>query len=275
MLREESLFEDVSLPCAAPENSLPLTIDCHGSEVYGRILLPARVCADETAPVALMLHGYPGWETLPDVHHALRRAGIAVAYFNFRGVWGSHGTYSFTHLIEDAACVLQQLRDHAGEYHIDPEHIYLIGYSMGGFTALHTIANGENVRGVVLVSPCDIGEIYFSDKATYEMLMSRQSLGCFHLSAPDILSRETEKNAKAWRFLAVLDRIPVEMPIHFIGATLDETTPPPLNIHPLYNALLQRGQPTSYVETADKHSYNTHRIWLTRQIFRCIKDMES
>ena len=274
MLLENSLFEDLTLPCAVPANSAPLTINSHGSELYGRILLPARFSAEEKTPVALMLHGYPGWETLPDMHHALRRAGIAVAYFNFRGVWGSHGTYSFSHLPEDAVCVLQHLRDHAEEYHIDPERIYLLGYSMGGFTALHTVAGGEQVRGVVLISPCDIGEIYFSARDTYEMLMARQSLGCFHLSAPDILARETEENAEAWRFLSLLDRIPTELPIHFIGASLDETTPPELNIRPLYEALTQRGQTTSYAEAEDKHSYNTHRIWLTRQVFRCIAEME-
>lgn len=72
MLHEEYLFADRDYPALVSEENKGLVIDSHGSIIYGRILLPA-----------------------------LRRAGIAAAYFSYRGVWGGYGDYCLSHLIED------------------------------------------------------------------------------------------------------------------------------------------------------------------------------
>ena len=62
MLCEKYLFEDQEEILAVPPNNVALIINSHGSDIYGRILLPALASESERAPVAVMLHGYPGLE---------------------------------------------------------------------------------------------------------------------------------------------------------------------------------------------------------------------
>src|ERR1700712_452630 len=52
-------------------------------------------------PIVILLHGFPGNERNLDLAQAIRRSGVDVLYFNYRGAWGSPGAFSFTHSIED------------------------------------------------------------------------------------------------------------------------------------------------------------------------------
>ena len=61
-------------------------------------------------PTVLLLHGFPGYEQNMDLAQAIRRAGWNVFTFHYRGAWGSHGDFSFTHASEDCAAMLAYLR---------------------------------------------------------------------------------------------------------------------------------------------------------------------
>ena len=45
-------------------------------------------------PTVILLHGFPGNERNLDLAQALRRAGMNVLFFHYRGAWGSGGTFS-------------------------------------------------------------------------------------------------------------------------------------------------------------------------------------
>lgn len=274
MLRRENLFEDIDRSPAVAAQAVALRIDSHGSQIFGRLMLPARMSTDERTPVALLLHGYPGWEKNLDVAYALCRAGVACAYFSYRGVWGSHGNYSFTHILEDVNTLLAHLRENAETYAIDPAHIYLVGHSLGGFAALLTAAGGADLRGVIMIAPCDLGQLCLDNSDIYRQLMERQTAGYFRLSAPDALEKEAVQYAEEWRFLHAAAQLSPRLPIHLIGAAKDEITPPEVNIFPLYRHLEELGHSTSYREIDDGHNFVSHRITLIRMVFDLIEQME-
>ena len=274
MLRRENLLEDIDLSPAVAAQAVALRIDSHGSQIFGRLMLPARMCEEERTPVVLLLHGYPGWEKNLDIAYALCRAGVACAYFSYRGVWGSHGDYSFTHILEDVNTLLSHLRENAETYAIDPAHSYLVGHSLGGFAALLTAAGGADLRGVIMLAPCDLGQLCLDKSPVYEQLMERQTVGYFHLSAPDALEKNLAQYAEDWRFLNAAAQLPASLPVHLIGAAKDEITPPELNILPLYRHLKEISHPTSYQEIDDGHNFVSHRITLIRMVFDLIEQME-
>jgi pimeloyl-ACP methyl ester carboxylesterase len=98
-------------------------------------------------PTMLLLHGLPGNERNMDLAQAVRRAGWNVLTFAYRGAWGSQGTFSVHHALDDTRAALDFLRsDAARAYNVDPRRLVLAGHSMGGFAAAWTAAS-EPVPG--------------------------------------------------------------------------------------------------------------------------------
>ena len=274
MVCEEKLFTDPAENAAVLARNEEMILESHGSRLYGRILIPAAESKEERFPTALLLHGYPGLEANIDVAQSLRQAGIAVAYFFYRGVWGSHGEYSFTHLIEDVEYVLRFLRERAEEYQIKTDGIYLIGHSMGGFAALNTLARGADIKGAVLIAPCDLSHRFEKEPEIYDLLVHVQDGGYFHTATETSLDEDVRANAPAWRFTALAERIDQKMPLHFIGGRDDTITPPVDHIMPMLQVLRSRGMDVSYEELPDGHSFPGHRAALTKLICRRVAQME-
>jgi pimeloyl-ACP methyl ester carboxylesterase len=89
-------------------------------------------------PVVIFLHGYPGNEKNLDLAQAVRRAGYQAVYFDFRGLWGSGGEFSFAHSLEDVQAIVDWVRapQQVARFHFDPRRIALVGHSFGGWLAL-------------------------------------------------------------------------------------------------------------------------------------------
>lgn len=275
MLRREYLFEDdhaSGLPI--PINGVPLDVVSNGCKIFGKLVLPAVEHEGVRTPVLIMLHGHPGHDRNLDLMFALKRTGIAVAFFSYRGVWGSHGDYCFTHLMEDTKAVYEHLCAHAEEWRLDMKHCYLFGHSMGGFTALNSVANGLPVRGVIVMAPCDLSYMYENNKDDFQLLMNDKEKGYFTLSDEMSMENDVEKNYEAWRFITLADQVPKTVPIHFIGGNQDDLTPPGTHILPMYERMLERGAIASYTEFDDGHSFYMNRVSLIRLVFDKIAEME-
>jgi pimeloyl-ACP methyl ester carboxylesterase len=110
-------------------------------------------------PVVLLCHGLPGNEKSLDLAQAMRRAGWTVITFNYRGSWGSPGSYRFAHDLEDADAVLAWLRTpaNATSLGIDPKRIVMMGHSLGGWVTALTAAHDPALIGAALISPGNIG----------------------------------------------------------------------------------------------------------------------
>jgi pimeloyl-ACP methyl ester carboxylesterase len=137
-----------------------------GYNVAGDLYYPASAPADAKLPVVIWLHGYGyamgyewsyRWDLSPIL--ALVKAGYAVFAFDQIG-FGSRiaeaGPFydrwphwsQFGRMVEDTRAAIDMLEKNN---RVDPERIYLFGYSMGGTLGIYTAALDPRVKGVVSV----------------------------------------------------------------------------------------------------------------------------
>lgn len=138
---------DAAHPPQLREMSLP----SHGATLYG---VYYQAAGSGPHPTVLMLHGFAGFEQNEDLAQALRRGGFNVLIFHYRGAWGSQGTYTFAHCIEDTQAVLAYLREpaNASRMRVDPQRLVLIGHSVGGQVAGIVAARDPGVLGIGMIS---------------------------------------------------------------------------------------------------------------------------
>ena len=164
-----AIYTDPAPDAAHPARMEVLHIPSHGETINGI----AYVAAGEGAhPAVVLLHGLPGNEKNLDLAQALRRAGWTVVTFNYRGSWGSPGSFRFEQTFEDADAVLAYLRDpaNAKTLGVDPKKLVIMGHSMGGWVAAHTAAHDKGLIGLVTFSAWDAANL--DPEATREKSMS-------------------------------------------------------------------------------------------------------
>jgi pimeloyl-ACP methyl ester carboxylesterase len=105
-------------------------------------------------PTVILLHGLPGNERSLDLAQNIRRAGYNVIYFNYRGTWGSKGTFGFQNAIDDAGAVVDYLTDSINieKLRVDTTKIALAGHSMGAGIALLAGLKDQRIKSIVGVS---------------------------------------------------------------------------------------------------------------------------
>jgi pimeloyl-ACP methyl ester carboxylesterase len=138
-----------------PASREELAFTSHGSRLNG-LMYTAQGAGPH--PTVILLHGYPGVERNLDLAQAMRRAGINVLYFNYRGSWGSSGTFSFANAQEDVQSAIAYLRTPAIalRFRIDPTRIALIGHSMGGWLAFLGAAADPGIKCVGGIEAADM-----------------------------------------------------------------------------------------------------------------------
>ncbi len=112
-------------------------------------------------PAFVLFHGLPGNEKNLDLAQAVRRAGWTVVTLNYRGSWGSPGTFRFAQNLEDAQAALAFIRtpENAKRLSIDINRIAIGGHSMGGWVAAETLAHQPSLLGAVTISAGDFGAL--------------------------------------------------------------------------------------------------------------------
>ena len=138
-----------------------------GYNVRGDLYYPMNVPADAKLPTVIWLHGYSYplgymWVYHNDLHPilALVRAGYAVLAFDQSGFgsrMGEAGPFydRYPHwsqmgrMVEDTRAAMDALQK---DPLVDPQRIYLFGYSIGGTVALYTAALDSRVKGVVSIA---------------------------------------------------------------------------------------------------------------------------
>jgi pimeloyl-ACP methyl ester carboxylesterase len=151
---EGAPFDPLSADPAAgehPGQMVELSIPSDGAQLYGVFY---RAAGSAPHATIALLHGFAGFEQNEDLAQVMRRAGFNVLIFHYRGAWGSTGSFSFSHCIEDTAAVLTYLRApaNAERLGIDPQRLILIGHSVGGHIAGLVAARDPAVAGVAMIS---------------------------------------------------------------------------------------------------------------------------
>ena len=153
-----AIFTDPPTDRAHPAAMTVLHIASHGVLINGLLYSPPGTGPH---PTLVICHGLPGNEKNLDLAQAVRRAGWNAVTFNYRGSWGSPGSFRFSQDPQDAEAVLAYLRDpsNAAKLGIDPKRIAIAGHSMGGWVAAHTAARDHTLSGAILISMADMGLI--------------------------------------------------------------------------------------------------------------------
>ena len=148
---ESYIFQDGIQDKLYPAEEQELEFKSSGSSIYG---FEYVANGKGPHPTVILLHGLPGNERNLDLAQNLRRAGYNVIYFNYRGSWGSKGTFGFDNAIADTKAVIDYISDpaHATSMQIDTTRIALIGHSMGAGMAIINGMNDKRVKAVVGMS---------------------------------------------------------------------------------------------------------------------------
>ncbi len=232
-----------------------------GSQMFARVMKPFLNSRSEKRPAIIMMHGFPGYEKWIEVAQALRRIGFVTVISGFRGVWGCGGNYTLTGLASDARAHVDYCKAHADELNIDPDRIYLFGHSMGGFTAMRLMAEGIDVKGVVLVAPCDMVEKYQSEKAAF-MAMVEGSCPFFTLGEKGgaVFEEECKAHPITWHLDELAKKADPSLPVLIFGGSLDVLCPPSSHIDPMYSVLKQKGSDVTYLLFESDHCFQNAKI---------------
>jgi pimeloyl-ACP methyl ester carboxylesterase len=151
-----AVFTDPPADKAHPPRMEVLHIPSGGVEINGVAYLAGGAGPH---PTLVLLHGLPGNEKNLDLAQAVRRAGWNVVTFNYRGSWGSPGTYSFRGNLADAKAVLAFVRvtANAEKLGIDTGKLVLAGHSMGGGITAVTAGGDSGLAGAIMISSADLG----------------------------------------------------------------------------------------------------------------------
>ena len=206
-----ALTSDPAPNTANPPSMVSLAgVPSHGENLLGVFYLAAGAGPH---PTLVLMHGFPGYEQNLDLAQAIRRAGWNVLAVHYRGSWGTKGTFSYAHAIEDADAELAFVKDPANvaKYHVDPNKIVLLGHSMGGYMVASAAAHDPKVAGVVMISAWNIGASFPPPEAGEPAIQKAKQSLIQHFSADndvaplagctvESLVDEAYKHRSEWNF---------------------------------------------------------------------------
>lgn len=260
-----AVYSDPPADPAHPARSEVLHIPTGGVNVNGLAYVAAGPGAH---PTMVLLHGFPGNEKNLDLAQAVRRAGWNVVTLNYRGSWGSPGTFSFTGVLEDARAALAYVRrpEVAARLQIDPHRLVLAGHSMGGWATAVTGGSDPDLAGVVLISAADM-----SATAGWP-LEKRVALAADDMETlagvtPQSLAEQLGRLTPETGFAAAAPGL-AHAPLLVLSADDD--------LAPATDALAAavRAKPGARVLTvhaATDHSWNSKRVFLEAQVITWLK----
>lgn len=154
-------------------------------------------------PTIVIAHGWPGNEKNLDLAQAVRRAGWNAVTFNYRGSWGSPGSFRFAQVPQDTAAVLAYLRRPAvaDRLGIDTRHMVLAGHSMGAWATAKVAASDRGLKGAITISLADLGLVGGAPRA---QLVERAAMNAETLAGttPLLMADELIADAAANRAAA-------------------------------------------------------------------------
>jgi acetyl esterase/lipase len=213
-------------------------------------------------PAFVFFHGLPGNEKNLDLAQAVRRAGWTVITVNYRGSWGSPGSFRFAQNLEDARATLSFIRspENAKRLSIDPARIALGGHSMGGWVTAETLAHDSSVLGAVIISPGDFGAIGLRAQQNREAVIAdmndnRESLAGV---TGESMADELKSHGTDWTFKTLAPGL-----IHrnlFVLYSNDFVKPDSLEL--IKDVKAAGGTTIAERYVATDHSWSDHRIAL-------------
>jgi acetyl esterase/lipase len=263
-----AVYADPPVDAAHPANMAVLHIPSHGVLINGLVYLPSGAGPH---PTLVICHGLPGNEKNLDLAQAVRRAGWNAVTFNYRGSWGSPGTFRFAQNLEDAQSVLAYLRNpaNATRLGIDTKRIAIAGHSMGGWITALTAAHDHALIGAVLISAADFGAIAAMPRDRLVALMSDDKETLTGVTA-ESMAGEVIANAKEFGLSNAVDGL-TQTPLLVLSA--DDGLAPATDA--LVKAIAAKGgQKVTSIHVATDHVWSDHRIALESAIINWLAGLQ-
>lgn len=221
-------------------------------------------------PTLVLCHGWPGNEKNLDLAQAVRRAGWNVVTFNYRGSWGSPGSFRFAQNPQDAAAVLAYLRDpaNASKLGVDPKRLAMMGHSMGGWVTAMVAGHDDGLIGVGLISAANMGFMRGLDRDSIAKLAAENSETLADTS-PEVMADELIGNHEAFDFLKAatgLSRKPL-----LVLSSDDGLAPQTDSLIKAVRA--NGGTRIAAYHAATDHSWSDHRVDLAAHVIRWLKSL--
>lgn len=262
----QTIATDPPHDAAHPARMEVVHIPTHGVKINGVFYLASGAGPH---PTMLLFHGMPGNEQNLDLAQAVRRQGWNVLTLHYRGSWGSPGTYSYPHLIEDGVAALAFVRAPANvaAYGIDPGRIVLAGHSSGGFVAVNAAVRSAPVQGLVLISGTDdAGEAQAAkaNPAAWRKFVKEGFDGLETLvgCTPSGLANQLLPHAKDWTFAAAAPKL---RGVPLLVVTSDDGFAPEGDALATAVGKLGGPKPQTFHFTTD-HPYSDRRIALQQTV---------
>ena len=263
-----AVYTDPPVDAAHPANMAVLHIPSHGVLINGLVYLPSGAGPH---PTLVICHGLPGNEKNLDLAQAVRLAGWNAVTFNYRGSWGSPGTFRFAQNLEDAQSVLAYLRNpaNATRLGIDTKRIAIAGHSMGGWITALTAAHDHALIGAVLISAADFGAIAAMPRDRLVALMSDDKETLTGVTA-ESMAGEVISNAKEFGLSNAVDGL-TQTPLLVLSA--DDGLAPATDA--LVKAIAAKGgQKVTSIHVATDHVWSDHRITLESAIINWLAGLQ-
>ena len=258
-----AIFTDPVRDAAHPARMEVLHIPSGGVAINGLAYVAAGAGPH---PVVLLCHGLPGNEKNLDLAQAMRRSGWTVITFNYRGSWGSPGSYRFANDLEDAAAVLAWLRTpaNATSLGIDPKRISMVGHSLGGWVTALTAARDPALIGAALISPGNIGGMGKRPRAEVVAGFTDNGVEALADTSGAIMADEAIAHADAWDYVKAGPRL---VGTNLLVLTSDDGGAPEA-ARLLAAVKAAGGKKASSVHVATDHGWSDRRIRLESEIIR-------
>lgn len=220
-------------------------------------------------PTVVICHGLPGNEKNLDLAQALRRQGWNAITFNYRGSWGSAGTFRFEQNPEDARAVLAFLRApaNAARLGIDTTRMAMVGHSMGGWVTAMAGSQEQDLRGLVMISAGDFGMVGQMSEPDRIKLVADNSETLNN--SVQALSAELGAHASEWDYVRRADALKA-MPL--LVLTSDDGLASHGDV--LVAAVRKAGgEKVQTAHVATDHSWSDHRIDLEARVIRFLEPL--
>ena len=243
--------------------NLQTIISSHGSRMMGILMLAAGT---EPHGTVILLHGFPGYEQNMDLAQVLRRAGWNVLAMHYRGAWGSEGSFSFSHCIEDVGATLSYVTDpaNAAKFHVNTGRLVVIGHSLGGFFAVAAMAeHPEFAAGVVITEGSPVND----DAGIFGPQADPEDYAPLSGTSPAALEQDEKANGAHWTFAALAPKI-APRPILVITAN-DALLK---SNQALIAELKKAGCPETDIHMDTDHGFSDHRIALESAVLHWLDE---
>jgi dipeptidyl aminopeptidase/acylaminoacyl peptidase len=262
--------DPVKIDLQYPAELEAVNIESEGKKLVG-VLFIAQGAGPH--PTVVLLHGFPGYDRNFDLAQVFRRAGWNVLVFHYRGSWGSEGTFSFKHVLEDVSAAQRFLSTRSARdlYRVDTDKIVLVGHSLGGFAALMTLAYDQNIRSAASIAGFNLG--IFADNIQRKRVPMKGLIHHYEKELPSLripsavdLFHELSGFGERWDLLRQAPKM-AHGSVLLVGGSRDMDAPVDKHHIPLVHALDVSGarQLRHVILDAD-HYFSDKRVALARTI---------